>query len=370
MRLSSHETIVKEFQSSGAIDALVEIRLSGRKIGAGQPCFIIAEAGVNHNGDVEIARQLIDVAKYAGTDAVKFQTFRAEDLATPTAPKAEYQLLATGSDESQLEMLRRLELSPEAHRTLMNYCQEQGILFLSTPFGEDSADFLADLGIVAFKIPSGEITNLPFLSHVARKGKPMILSTGMSSLAEVETAVRTIEETANRELVLLHCVSNYPANPADVNLRAMHTMAAAFGLPVGYSDHTMGDEVALAAVALGACVIEKHFTIDHSLPGPDQQASLEPAELGALVRGIRIVEASLGDGRKVPIAREVELAKAMRKSLVAARDIPVGAVLTEDMIAIKRPGTGLPPTMFSKVLGQIAKENIPEGALLSLRMLQ
>jgi sialic acid synthase SpsE len=195
----------------------VEVEISGRKIGAGQPCFIIAEAGVNHNGDLKIARQLVDVALRAGADAVKFQTFKPERLVTPTAPKAEYQLRATGSDESQLEMLRGLELSPEAYRTLMSHCQQEGILFLSTPFDEGSADFLADLGVVAFKIPSGEITNLPFLSHVARKGKPMIVSTGMSNLSEVGEAVWSIEQAGNRQLVLLHCVSNYPADPSDAN---------------------------------------------------------------------------------------------------------------------------------------------------------
>ena len=345
------------------------LEFAGRKVGPGLPCFVIAEAGVNHNGDVEIARQLVDVALQAGADAVKFQTFKAERLAMPTAPKAEYQLQTTGATESQCEMLRRLELSAEAHRNVMAYCRKEGILFMSSPFDEESADFLAELGVAVFKIPSGEITNLPFLAHLARKGKPLIVSTGMSYLGEVETAVRTLEQTGNRDFVLLHCVSNYPARPSDINLRAMQTMAAAFGAPVGYSDHTTGIEVALAAVALGACVVEKHFTLDRTLPGPDHQASLEPDELAALVRGIRTVEAALGHGRKEPAASEANTLAVARKSLVAARDIPPGTALTEDLIAVKRPGTGLPPAMKPYLVGRTAREAIPAGTLLGLEML-
>ena len=342
---------------------------AGRKVGTGQPCFIIAEAGVNHNGDLEIARQLVDVATQVGADAVKFQTFKAERLVTPNAPKAEYQLQATEAAESQYEMLRRLELSAEAHRDLMAYCQRKKLLFTSSPFDEESADFLADLGVAVFKIPSGEITNLPFLAHLARKGKPLIVSTGMSYLGEVEAAVHTLEETGNRDFVLLHCVSNYPAQPSDVNLRAMQTMASAFGAPVGYSDHTTGIEVALAAVALGACVVEKHFTLDRTLPGPDHQASLEPGELAALVRGIRTVEAALGHGRKEPAAGEANTLAVARKSLVAARDIPPGTALAEDLIAVKRPGTGLPPAMKPYLVGRIARVAIPAGTLLGWEML-
>ncbi len=338
-------------------------------VGEGHPCFIIAEAGVNHNGDPQFARRLVDIAVEAGANAVKFQTFNAERLVTPDAPKAAYQLETTGTSESQLEMLRRLELSPETHRELMDYCQQRKILFMSTPFDEESADFLAELSMGVFKIPSGEITNLPFLSHVARKGRPMVVSTGMSSLAEVEAAVRTIEEAGNRQLVLLHCVSDYPADPKDANLRAMHTMSEAFNVPVGYSDHTPGIDVALAAVTLGACIVEKHFTLDRNLQGPDHQASLEPGELAKMVRGIRTVEAALGDGRKEPAAREASAAAAARKSLVAVRDIPAGARLTEELIAIKRPGTGLAPAMRPRIIGLTAKQDIPAGALLTLEML-
>lgn len=331
--------------------------------------FIIAEAGVNHNGSLELARQLVDVAAAAGADAVKFQTFIAEKVISPAAPKADYQLQTTGADESQLEMIKRLELPFEAFRELFAYCRSKNILFLSTPFDEESADFLDELGVAAFKLPSGEITNLPFLAHVAHKGKPLIVSTGMSSLGEVEAAVRAMTAAGNRDLVLLHCVSNYPADPADANLRAMGTLEAAFGLPVGFSDHTLGIEVPLAAVALGACVIEKHFTLDHNLAGPDHRASLEPGELQAMVRGIRIVEAALGHGRKEPAPAEADTAAVARKSLVAACDIRAGTVLREEHLAVKRPGTGLPPALWSYIVGRTARVDIPAGTLVKLEML-
>ena len=345
------------------------ISVAGRKIGPGDPCFIIAEAGVNHNGSTETARKLVDVAVEAGADAVKFQTFKAERLAAPHAPKAYYQVRTTGTEESQLQMLTRLELSSDDHRRLMAYCDDKGILFMSSPFDEESADLLAELGVSVYKVPSGEITNVPYLIHLARKGKPLIVSTGMAYLSEVETAVRTIREAGNDEFVLLHCVSNYPADPADVNLKAMQTMSTAFSAPVGYSDHTIGIEVAVAAVALGACIIEKHFTLDRRLPGPDHPASLEPDELVALVRGIRTVEAALGHGRKEPALSEANTANVARKSLVAARDIPAGATLTEEHIAVKRPGTGLPPSIRPYLTGRTTRVSIPAGALLTLEML-
>lgn len=349
--------------------ALHPISIAGRNVGPNHPCFIIAEAGVNHNGSLESARQLIDVAVQAGADAVKFQTFKAERLATPDAPKAEYQLRNTGGTESQYEMLQRLELSEDAHRDLLTYCQERGILFMSTPFDEGSADFLDELNIAVFKIPSGEVTNLPFVEHVARKQKPLIVSTGMADLNEVETAVRTIEASGNPSLILLHCVSNYPASSADANLRAMQTMQETFNVAVGYSDHTLGIEVALAAVALGACVIEKHFTLSRDLPGPDHRASLEPEELAAMVRGIRTVEAALGHGRKEPAASEAEIAAVARRSLVAALDLSAGTELTERMIAIRRPGTGLPAAMLSEIVGRRLRVPARAGALLTLEML-
>jgi N-acetylneuraminate synthase len=345
------------------------IDIGSRRVGSGQLCFIIAEAGVNHNGSLEMARHLVDAAVEAGADAVKFQTFKAEHLVTPNAPKADYQLQTTDADESQRDLLHRLELSPEAHQDLLGYCKEKAILFMSTPFDEESADYLHELGVEVVKIPSGEITNLPFVAHVARKNMPMIVSTGMASLGEVEMAVRAMEEAGNMDIVLLHCVSNYPSDPADVNLNAMRTMALAFNVPVGYSDHTVGIEVAIAAVALGACVIEKHLTLDRKLPGPDHQASSEPDEFRMLVKGIRTVEKSLGHGRKEPAAGEADTAAVARKSIVAARDIPAGTKLTTEMVVIRRPGTGLPPAMLPYLIGLRARTTILAGTLFTLEML-
>lgn len=349
---------------------VAHIEIAGRRIGPGHPCFIIAEAGVNHNGSLDMARQMVDVAVGAGADAIKFQTFKTENLISQDAPKAAYQLETTGGAESQFAMLKALELPPEAFGQLMTHCQERNILFLSSPFDEESADLLAGLDVAAFKIPSGEITNLPFLTHVARHKKPMIVSTGMAYLSEVETAVRTIEETENLETILLHCVSNYPSEPANTNLRAMLTMATAFNVPVGYSDHTLGIEVPLAAVAMGACVIEKHFTLDRTLSGPDHRASLEPDELARLVRGIRTVEDSLGNGRKEPATSEADTAAAARKSLVASHALTAGTVLTGEMIAIKRPGTGLSPSMHGHLVGRSLRADIDEGTLFRLEMLE
>lgn len=341
------------------------IDIGGRAIGAGCPCFIIAEAGVNHNGEIGLAKRLIDVAAEAGADAVKFQTFKAERIVTEQAPKARYQARTTGGRESQLQMLRRLELSQEAHRELRRHCRERKLVFLSTSFDEESADFLEALDVPLFKIPSGELTNLPFLVHVARKGKPMIVSTGMATLDEVKQAVGAIQDAGARSLVLLHCVSNYPADPIDVNLRAMRTMTVEFGVPVGYSDHTMGVEVAFAAAALGAAVIEKHVTVDRKLPGPDQACSCEPDELASLVRGIRKIEQALGHGRKEPAASEAETAAVARKSLVAVRDIPAGSVLTGDMLVAMRPGTGLAPALRDQLLGRRVTRAVSAGTLLT-----
>ena len=346
------------------------IQIQDRFIGNGHPCFIIAEAGVNHNGSLEMALKLVDVAVQAGADAVKFQTFKAERLVTKMAPKAEYQKETTGAGESQLEMLRRLELSTQDHVHLKQYCAEKGILFMSTPFDEQSADFLDELGVSIFKLGSGEVTNLPYLRHVARKMKPLILSTGMSFLSEVDVAVRAISETQNTQLVLLHCVSNYPTSPADANLRAIQTMSTAFQIPVGYSDHTMGYEVPLAAAALGACVIEKHFTLDRTLPGPDQPASLEPGELAGMVKGIRTVESALGHGKKIPAPSEAPIAAVARRSLVASRTIPPGALITAESVAIQRPGTGMAPEFYSFVVGKKARVEIQAGTLLSFEMLE
>lgn len=329
-------------------------------------CFIIAEAGVNHNGSPELARQLIDAAADAGADAVKFQTFKAERLVTAQAPKADYQKRTSGSEESQLAMLQRLELSDPAHAELQRYAQARGLLFLSTPFDEISADFLDQLGLPLFKIPSGEITNLPFLRHLAAKGKTVILSTGMSTLAEVETALAAL---AGCEVTLLHCVSNYPAQPADVNLRAMLTMRSAFGVAVGYSDHTLGSEISIAAAALGAEVIEKHLTLDRTLPGPDHAASLEPLEFRAMVAAIRNVQAALGDGQKIPAASEAAMAAVARKSVIVVTDLAAGAVLDAAALAIRRPGTGLAPALLPQAIGRRTRHAIAAGTPLTWEML-
>lgn len=347
---------------------MTSLNVAGRAVGAGHPCFVIAEVGVNHNGDIGRAIALIDVAADAGADAVKFQTFSADRLVTSDAPKARYQERNTGSRESQLEMLKHLELTPKGHTQIVQHCRDRNILFMSTPFDERSADFLLELGVAAFKIPSGEMTNVSYLRHIARMRRPMVVSTGMCTLAEVETAVEAVEGEGHHDFALLHCLSNYPADPAEVNLRAMDTLRAAFDVPVGYSDHTLGIEIALAAVARGCAVLEKHYTLDRTLPGPDHAASLEPAELADMMRMIRRVESSLGDGRKRPAASELDTARVARKSLVAARDLPAGTVLTAEDVTIMRPGTGLPPMMQQHVVGRTTSRAVASGTLLSLEM--
>ena len=342
-------------------------KIGSHAIGEGERCFVIAEAGVNHNGDLGLARRLIDAAADAGADAIKFQTFKADRLVTAAAPKAEYQKAATGADESQHAMLRRLELSEAAHAELQAHAGQRGLIFLSTPFDEASADLLAAMQLPAFKISSGELTNLPFLEHLARLGKPLLLSTGMATLDEVRDAVAIIRAAP---LALLQCVSNYPAQPADTNLRAMQTMRAEFGVPVGYSDHTLGNDIALAAVALGACILEKHLTLDRTLPGPDHAASSEPGELAALIRGIRAVESALGDGVKQPAASEAGVAAVARRSLVAARDIAAGETLDATAIQALRPGGGLPPGEQASLLGRRARRAIPAGTAFALEMLE
>lgn len=314
--------------------------------------LIIAEAGVNHNGSLDLALQLVDAAKSSGADAVKFQTFRADLLATRSAHKAAYQERTTAKEESQLQMLRRLELDEDAHRRLIKHCDEIGIQFLSSPFDKKSADLLASMNLPIFKVPSGEITNIPFLEHIARKGKPIILSTGMSTLGEVEEAVRVLQESGAAKLTLLHCVTEYPAPYDEVNLRAMLTLRQAFGLPTGYSDHTPGIEIAIAAVALGSEVIEKHFTLDRSLPGPDHMASLEPTELQQMVAAIRHVEDALGTGIKRPAKCEVPNISVARKSIVAASALPAGHRLSEADMDIKRPGDGLAPKSLPSLVGR------------------
>lgn len=334
------------------------------------PCFIIAEAGVNHNGDVKLAKNLIDVAVDAGADAVKFQTFITEDVLSINAPKADYQKLTTDPLESQYEMIKKLELSKEEHKELIEYSKNQKILFLSTPFDEKSVDLLIELGIPLIKISSGEITNHPFLKYISKKGLPIILSTGMSTLEEVGEAVSVIKEAGCKDLTLLHCTSNYPARFEDCNLRAMKTMAEAFNVPVGYSDHTPGIVVPIAAAAMGACVIEKHFTLDKNLPGPDHKASLEPNELKEMVRNIRIIEKALGSSIKAPVASELEVRDVVRRSIVAKIEIPRGVIITEDLLAFKRPGMGIAPKDIGLLIGKTANKNIIKDEIIKLENME
>ncbi len=345
------------------------VLIGTRGVGPGLPCLVIAEAGVNHNGSLAMALQLVDAGAEAGADIVKFQTFKSEEVVTALAPKANYQVQNTGATESQLDMIRKLELPDDAFRAIQQHCREKGIAFLSTPFDHRSADLLDEMGVEAFKIPSGEITNFALLNHIARKRKPLIVSTGMSNLEEVSAALDVIHAAGNAELVLLHCVSNYPAAPASVNLRAMKTLEERFNVPVGYSDHTEGIAIPIAAAALDACIVEKHFTLDRRLPGPDHRASLEPLELAAMVRGIRDVQSALGDGIKRPVVEELSTAAVARRSLVAAHDLRAGTLLTESMVAIRRPGTGLPPSDLARVLGRQLKQDLAAGHLFTLEML-
>ena len=345
-----------------------KIRIGDRLIGEEEPCFIIAEAGVNHNGSVELAKKLIDAAKDAGADAVKFQTFKTENVVVKDAQKAEYQKETTG-EGSQCDMIKKLELTEEDFRELADYAEKKDIMFLSSPFDKDSIDLLNELDVPAFKVGSGEITNFPLLRYIAKKGKPIILSTGMSTLGEIEEALDVIRSEGVENIILLHCVSNYPARIEDVNLRAMGTLKQAFKLPVGFSDHTLGITAPIAAVALGACVIEKHFTLDRNLPGPDHKASLEPDELKEMVKAIREVEKALGNGIKKPTKEEEKIKKVARRSIVAKVDISKGAIITEDMLDVKRPGTGIEPKYLKFIIGRKAKEDIKKDDVIRFEMI-
>jgi N-acetylneuraminate synthase len=327
--------------------------------------LIIAEVGVNHNGDLGRALELVDRSAAAGADAVKFQTFRADALVHRDAPKAEYQIAATGAAESQYDMLRKLELSEDAHRKLASRCAERRIEFLSTPFDEDSADLLGRIGVARYKVGSGEITNLFLLRHVAAKRRPVILSTGMSTVDEVDAAVKVLRTGGSGDVTLLHCVSDYPTRPEDVNLRVMGTLRNRFGVPVGLSDHTTGIAVSLAAAALGAAVIEKHVTLDRGLPGPDHRASLEPGELAELVKGVRQIEVALGSPEKTLTAGERSTVKVARRSLVAAQALAAGAVVERRHLAAKRPGTGISPMDVDKVVGRTLKRDVEKDAILA-----
>ncbi len=330
--------------------------------------LIIAEAGVNHNGDIELAKKLIDAAADAGANLVKFQTFNAERLATHAAPKANYQSRMTVDSESQFGMLRQIELSEEMHETLIAHCRTLDIGFFSSGFDIESLNFLALLGAERFKIPSGEITNLPYLRHVGGFGKPVIMSTGMASLGEIEAALEVLETagTPRAQITVLHCNTEYPTPMQNVNLRAMCSIRDAFGVAVGYSDHTLGIEVSIAAVTLGATVIEKHLTLDRNLPGPDHEASLEPDEFAAMVRAIRNIEQAMGEGIKRPSPSEIKNRSVARKSLVAAKPISAGECFTVENVTAKRPGSGISPMLWNEVIGRVAARDFALDELISL----
>ncbi|MFH0709175.1 MAG: N-acetylneuraminate synthase [Pseudomonadota bacterium] len=328
--------------------------------------FIIAEAGVNHNGSIELAKKLIDVASISGADAVKFQTFKAEKLVSKNAQKADYQKQTTDSNESQFDMIKKLELDLDTHKELISYCKTKKIMFLSTPFDHDSIDMLHDLGLEIFKIPSGEITNLPYLRHIGSMGKQVILSTGMADMGEIEDALDILTEagTKKENITVLHANTMYPTPMEDVNLKAMVTIGSTFDVAYGYSDHTLGIEVDIAAVAMGACCIEKHFTLDKTMEGPDHKASLEPDELKEMVKAIRNIERALGSRIKNPSKSETPNIQIARKSIVAKTVIKKGEMLSEDNLAVKRPGNGISPMRWDEIIGTIAHKDYQEDELI------
>ncbi len=331
--------------------------------------IIIAEAGVNHNGSIEIAKKLIDAGAAAGVDYVKFQTFKSEKVISKNAKKADYQIANTADNvESQLEMVKKYELDKDTHLELIDYCNLKGVKFLSSPFDLESIDLLVELGVELFKIPSGEITNLPYLRKVASLKKDIILSTGMCNLADIETAISIlVANGARREsITILHCNTEYPTPMVDVNLSAMNTIRNAFNVNVGYSDHTLGIEIPIAATALGATVIEKHFTLDRNMEGPDHIASLEPNSLTDMVKAIRNIDIALGNGIKLPSASETKNIAIARKSIVAAQDLKVGDVITEENITVKRPGSGISPLKWDELIGKKIKKNLEADELLEM----
>ena len=340
------------------------IKIDGKTVGEGYPCFIIAEAGVNHNGSVELAKKLINTAKEAEVDAVKFQTFKAKYVAIKNAEKAEYQKETTG-ECSQYDMIKKLELTEEDFKELAGYAKKKDVIFLSSPFDKESVDLLDEINVPAYKVASGEMTNLSLLKCIAKKEKTIILSTGMATLGEIKEALKIIRNEGVEDIILLHCVSNYPTKIEDANLKAMETLKQAFKIPVGFSDHTLGITAPIAAVALGACIIEKHFTRDKNLPGPDHKASLEPDELKDMVMAIRDVEKALGTGIKRPTTEEEEIKKVVRRSIVAMVDISKGRTITEDMLDFKRPGTGIEPKYIDMIVGKKAKEDIRKDEIVT-----
>lgn len=344
-------------------------KISNRYIGNTYPCFVIAEAGVNHNGSLKLAKEMIDIAKSSGADAVKFQTFKAERLVIPGAPKADYQK-KTMPGKTQFQILKELELSESEFKELFTYCQRKKIIFISTPFDSQSAEFLYKLGVPAFKIASGELTNFPLLLQVAAYKKPLILATGMATLKEVKEALDLIYFAGNKKIILLHCTSNYPADYQDVNLKAINTLKREFNTLVGYSDHTLGIEVAIAAAATGASIIEKHFTLDRDMKGPDHKASLEPEELKTMIEAIRNIEVAFGNGVKQPAKNEGKIRDVARKSIVAKVNIPKDSRVMPEMIDIRRPGTGIEPRYLNKILGKKAIRNIRKDSLIKYSFLK
>jgi N,N'-diacetyllegionaminate synthase len=342
----------------------VGFSIGARAIGPGAPCFVIAEIGVNHNGSIEMAERMISAARKAGADAVKFQTFRADRLVVRDTPTASYQEANTGQT-NQHQLLSALELDEEAHHRLLKYCTSEGIIFLSSPFDRESISMLDTLGVPAFKVPSPDCVSTSYLTDMGRRGRPVILSTGMCTMKEVESGIATLRNAGCNQIAVLHCTSSYPAPLNELHLRAIPLMQSITGLPVGYSDHSEGIEVVLAAVTLGASVIEKHFTLDRSLPGPDHRASLEPDEFAAMVKGIRVIERALGSNRKEPQPCEESARRLGRRSLAAARDIYPGEELTADDVILLRPGTGLAPSREAEMLGKRLKRPVSALTLFS-----
>ena len=336
-------------------------------MGCGRPVFVIAEIGVNHNGSIKLAKKMIDQAAKAGADAVKFQSFKTDSIITRDAPSARYHLRATGGKESWFELLKRLELKEESHLELLRYCKNKGVVFLSTAYDQESADFLDKIGVCAIKISSTDLNNIPLLKCVAAYGKPVILSTGMSTMNEVRESVGAILSKGNKKLILMQCTANYPPDVKDASLNVIEAFRDKFNMLVGYSDHLVSAQAAVAAVAKGACVYEAHFTLDNNLPGPDHKSSATPAVLSRIVRDIRITERLLGSFEKRVTASEKETRKKLRRSIVANRNIKAGVIIAKNDIAVKRPGTGLPPKYYFLLMGKIAKRDIKKDSLINLR---
>ena len=347
------------------------ILIQNQLIGEGHPVFVIAEAGVNHNGNLDLALKLIDAAADTGADAVKFQTWRAEQLVTKSGKMAEYQKKNTGKEEPQFDMLKKLELKEEWYPKLFERAKEKGIILLSTPHGGfESIDFMEQYNFPAFKIASGDITNLPFLEYAAKKGKPMLVSTGMSTIEEIKETVDTIKKAGNEQILVFHCTTDYPLAPENVNLKAMQTLMKDLDVLIGYSDHTVGDQVAIMAATLGARMIEKHFTLDRTMPGPDHIASTEPKEFKEMIARIKQIPIIMGSGVKKPLLPELQYISVARKSIVANRDIKAGEKFTSKNLAIKRPGNGISPREFKNILGKKAVVDIPLDTLLDISMVE